>query len=275
MKEQLTNLWATIKDKLTQAIQEQAESPTTVRIREWYESLAPSAQKAVKIGVLLLGLIIVFAYPISNYLDSSSATDQFVEKRQTIKDLLKIARDLQNAPQIPPTPSSSGLHDTLLQATRGSGIKDEQIKQTTDVSTPRGKIKETGLEVSVEKISLKQALDLSYGLETAGSATKLTILELKAEQADPHYYDAHLKLVGYSTEAAAAGSLFPPGADKPKGTSGSLAPAPKTQTASAAPPPPPPRPNKPMTDDFGPGAPPPPRPFGAPIGAPVGGGESR
>jgi len=207
MNEKFEQFLSKLKETLSQQYQATLERPWAISLREKYENLTPRAQKAFKVATTLLLALFFLYMPLSYFMDSFDQMSQFEEKRSTIKELLKVSRELQTAPMVPFAPTSGMLRAQLSTKLRETGITDDQVKKTEEINSTKGKVKEDGLSVTIEKITVKQMLDLSFALESSSSATKLSQMEIRARDDDPHYYNVVFKVVGYSPQTAALPSV--------------------------------------------------------------------
>src|SRR5438105_512127 len=100
MIETFKNILENLKEQLKNAWTAQQESAAFIALKEKFEELPPLAQKAVGWGALGFGILFVLWWPLSNLIDSSDLSRRFEEKRQILRDLVRIERDLASAPSV-------------------------------------------------------------------------------------------------------------------------------------------------------------------------------
>jgi hypothetical protein len=205
----LDELKIRLAEVFSQRWSEFQESSAYLQLKDKYEDLSTSGQQVTK----LLGglfLIVVVGFLPYTWLDSASTyLADFELKRDLTRDLLQLRRDQQQAPQLPFTPAASDLKtqaDGVLQSLQ---LLPEQIK-SSQISTFRSEqgseipsaVSQAGVVITLEKLNLKQLVELSYRLQTLSDLVKLTAFDVKASIPDPHYFDAMLRLVSFQATAS-------------------------------------------------------------------------
>lgn len=186
------------------------ESSAYLQLKDKYEDLSSTGQQLVKIGSAFLAVVVVGFLPYS-WIDSASVyLSDFELKRDLTRDLLQLRRDQQQAPQLPFTPAASDLKTQIDGVLQGLQLLPEQIK-SNQVSTFRAEsgsqipsaVSQAGVVLTLEKLNLKQIVELTYRLQTMSELVKLTALDVKASSPDPHYFDAMLRVVTFQANAPA------------------------------------------------------------------------
>ncbi|MCB0394126.1 MAG: hypothetical protein KDD25_06185, partial [Bdellovibrionales bacterium] len=98
LKDQVKNTWSTVK-----------ETEAYSSIKEKYDDLTPSAQRLLQVfGVGFFGLMIFFM--INGFFsDASMYVQDFEDKKATIRELLKLKRDMTSIPPVPTPPGVDSL----------------------------------------------------------------------------------------------------------------------------------------------------------------------
>jgi hypothetical protein len=102
LKEQLVSILKNIWEKIQ-------ESSIYQQLQERYESLNPNAQKAVQAAAAVIGFLILLSTPWGFYSESQTNVEEFNNKRQLIRELLKSTKEASEIPEIPAAMGSSSL----------------------------------------------------------------------------------------------------------------------------------------------------------------------
>lgn len=199
----LKEFFDNLKERIKTLIQEQQESELFISLKERYHALTPTMQKVVKWSAISFAAMMILWMPVFSFLDSVSRNGEFEDRRQSLKDLLKIERDYATITiATPANPfAMKGLMDQKLMA---FGVKPEQIKDTTETSEPvvgSKNVEQKGIQYQLLHLTIRQAIDVSCELEQMDKNLKLQDFELTAEPADPHYYNLRLKLITFVPKA--------------------------------------------------------------------------
>jgi hypothetical protein len=194
-----------LKERIKAAWAEQQESELFISTKEKFEALPAAAQRGILVGILFLLILLVLWWPLSNFLDSTDFNSKFDERRQTLKELLRIERDISSQPQLPapPTPGSMKAQFDLKMAS--NGIKPEQIKDQGELPSQNvGGANQQGYQYRITHLTIRQAMDLGYDLEHVDPSFKLAGIELSAEPQDPHFYIVGIQVVNFAPKIAEA-----------------------------------------------------------------------
>ncbi|MCC6278592.1 MAG: hypothetical protein IT289_11820 [Oligoflexia bacterium] len=199
LKELVERLLETIKS----AASAQMESPWVIKIREKFEELPPIGQSAILWGAGALVSLLIMWWPLSDLMTSWDLNSQFEEKRQSLKDLLKIQRDLAQAPQISFPPSPSGLKSMMDQKVAAAGIRPDQIREGSELPP----VNQFGTDMRTfqyrfEKITIRQAVEVAYEIEHVDASFRLQGISMKSHASDSHYYDVTMKVVNFAPRMA-------------------------------------------------------------------------
>lgn len=194
------------------------DSSAYIQLRERYENLSPNKQKLTLLALTAVVLFLVFEMPIGYFSSSSEAVSTFEDRRQLIRDMMKVTRDKQEAPQIAVPPDLNSLKsviDSQLQAARllPGQIRSNEVAAES-VNLIQGNLLQGVLKISLLQLNLRQVLDLGFQLQSVSPSVKMTDLQMEANPKDPRYYDVTYKLavlnVPNEPEAVAEEAPQPP-----------------------------------------------------------------
>lgn len=199
MIDSIKSAWDGFLEKLSSSFQEQQEREWFIRLKERYESLPPTSQLLVKFLGAMVMIMALLWVPVTDLMDASDLNTNFSERREALKDLLKIEREYASVPFVPSPAPPAAMRAIFDQKIGLIGIKPEQIKEVQE-SMERGtaNAERRGVSLTFTHVTVKQALDLAYELEQADKSLRLTDFQLDAEQADPHFYQLRIKLINFS-----------------------------------------------------------------------------
>jgi hypothetical protein len=200
-----------VKDSLNEQIKalvsRARETDSYLRLNEKYLSLSPIAQKLSLIGAAIVCFLIVMAVPWTFYASSQSSIDDFESKRNVIRELFKVNREAAAIPLAPPPVTSAELSNMARQSLTTSRLLPEQIigvtESSANVAGISKSIDQSGIQVSLSKLNLKQIVDIGnelQNLQGPNGTARMMGLEVKANLSDSHYYDAIYKIVAFSAK---------------------------------------------------------------------------
>lgn len=174
------------------------ESTLYIQARDRYENLTPPKQKAVLIGAVLFVGYMILSVPLSYFSTSSEYLAEFQDKRQLVRDLLKVSREVQDIPDIPVPPDVGALKSQIDSQIQAAQLLPEQIKGT-EISSERidiipGSLIQGMVKVTLSQLNLRQIVDLGYQFQAISPSVKMTDLQMEANQKDPRYYDVIYRL---------------------------------------------------------------------------------
>lgn len=175
------------------------ESSLFIQIKEKYENLTPIKQKLSIAGISLILVYILFSIPFSYFSSSSDYVSAFEEKRQLLRDLLKVARDSKELPNIPIPPDIASLRaqiQGLLEADRLIPTQILGIENSVTTSQLIPSLLSQGtVSVKLAQLNLRQAVEIGHQLQGINQSVKITELQMTANAKDSHYFDVLYKLV--------------------------------------------------------------------------------
>lgn len=203
--ERLQVLWARIQD-----------SSTYINLKERFDNLTPTGQKLCMAGAALFAVVLILYTPLSYLGTSSDNIDSFISKRELTRKLFKVSRagttplDSANASEIKDRVDNE-LKEVGLTSAQIAGVQTmsaNDLKQITFAGPP---IRQEGVQVKLNKLNLKQIIDIGYRLQNIHPAAKLAALNITANAADKHYYDVTMEIATFAVPMSA------PPVDKPRG----------------------------------------------------------
>ncbi len=175
------------------------ESSLFVQLKDKYENLTPIQQKISVVFVSLFVLYIFFSIPLSYYSTSSDYVTEFEEKRDRIRELLKVTRDAKETPNIPVPPDMSTLRAQIQGLLESDRLIPTQIKGIENaVTTSRlipNNLSQGTVNVSLAELNLRQLVEIAHQLQSISQSVKMTDLEITANSKNSHYFDVIYKLV--------------------------------------------------------------------------------
>lgn len=194
------------------------ESSIYIQVKEKYENLTPVMQKVTVVGICVLLLYTVLAVPLGMYSTSHSYVTEFEDKRELIRDLLKSSREAQESPNLavpPPIESLKAQIDSQLQTSKL--LPEQNGGSEVLMDKPRiipGNLAQGVLSVKLNKLNIRQILDLGHQFQSINTSVKMTDLVMQANTQDPRYFDVVYKLAVLSVpsfdEMAAEPEQTPP-----------------------------------------------------------------
>lgn len=191
-----------LKEKIQSGFKDQwdqfQETPIYIQTKERYENLTPLMQKLSLLGVGLFLTYLIFSLPFSYFGKSSEHISEFEESRQTIRDLLKAAKESQEIPDIAVPPPIDVLKSQIDEQIQAARLLPEQVRGT-EILTEKpalipGNLSQGVVQVSLAKLNLRQVLDLGFLFQSISPSVKMTDMVMDANAQDPRYYDVLFKL---------------------------------------------------------------------------------
>lgn len=184
-------------------------------LSERYENLNSPQQRLVKIVSFFLALGLFIYFPLDYFLISFENEAAFEEKRKTIKDIVKSEREVSALPDIPrPLPAESVKANVESQL-KEMNLLPEQIKQVNVNYQPSAGLipqnkMQYGIDITVNKINLKQLTNLGSKLQIIHPAVKVKDLIVTLNREDARYLNADFRLVALNIPEYKAPEPPPP-----------------------------------------------------------------
>ncbi len=182
------------------------ESNIYIQLKEKYDELPSKYQKYIKYGAAFFIVYFVLSFPLGWLGESSNSINEYQKKRKLLSNILSVQSELQSAPQAPPSVDASSLESKVKSALENMNINEEQIKETsatppravTDSNILPSGIRESSLQVRIEKLNLTQVVSVGRRLQNLSPGAKLIDMEVLANKEDDHYFDLRLRLASFS-----------------------------------------------------------------------------
>lgn len=204
-KEQLIE---TVKIKWSQF----QETGVYLNLKEKYDDLSPLGQKGIQVAGIIFVFLILVMTPWAWMSGSSSILESFESRKQVVRQLLQLKRDMGQAPQISTGYPTSALKSEIQAAVQQLGLTPDQIKGVEEVSVASdgdsrlvpSEIQQAGVQLTVWKLNLDQFVKLSFRLQGLNPGAKLLSVDMKANSDDNHYYDIIYQVVMFSPPPVSA-----------------------------------------------------------------------
>jgi len=173
-------------------------------LRERYETLSSSVQKAIVMGCCSAVLFIILLIPWSFISSSNDFITEFEDHRTLIRGLLK-TRSLPKGIPLPKGMTAANMVNRVKGWMHQAGLLETQIGDTqllpkgepqSQLTSPN--TKQQGMKIQLKQLNLRQIMDIGYHLQNMDSSVKVTGLEIQATSKNPHYFNALFKLISYS-----------------------------------------------------------------------------
>jgi hypothetical protein len=155
-------------------------------------------QKLTLVGVALFIAYMLMSLPLSYFSTSQEHITEFENKRQTIRDLLKVSREASEVPNLPIPPEAASLKAQIDGQIQAAHLVPEQILGT-EVSSEKvnlipGNLLQGVVKVSLGQLNLRQIVDFGYQFQAINQSVKMTDLQIQANRKNPKYFDVVYKL---------------------------------------------------------------------------------
>lgn len=189
-----------LKNQIQQLGERITNSALYSSVREHYENLGAFQQKIAKVFVFSIVLTSIVLIPTEYFLASIDHESEFEIQRKLIKDIIRSERELTALPDLPrPLPAES-VKSNVESQLKEMNFLPEQIKQVsinyqpTSTIIPSNKL-QYGIDVTINKINVKQLTNLGSKLQIIHPAVKLKDLIITLNREDARYLNADIKLV--------------------------------------------------------------------------------
>ncbi len=173
------------------------------RLGEFYHNLSPNIQKLVFYGFLFFVIYGIYSLPASYVSASREKLTFFEENRKLTRDMIRASHIAKTTPSPPSAPSTGQLRSDVENKIRVQQVITEQKKEIsplTRVSEPSllpKKVKQIGLKINIDKLTLKQVVQLGESLDSIESS-RLMNTTVQADKEDPHYFNVEYEVAGFS-----------------------------------------------------------------------------
>ena len=202
LKEQIKEKWQEFQDQLE-------ESTTYHNIREKYMELPIYGQKALVLGLIGLGILLVLFTPISYMSSSNEVMESYETRRGLIYDLFKYGRTSPSQSIIPQGEEAAYLVETFRSALKPFQLLPEQVVAVEEISIDglgaplvKPPIIQSNFKVELKWLNLQQIVEIGVKLQSLRPHVKMLGLDLREDMEKNHYYTAIYKFAGLSLPVA-------------------------------------------------------------------------
>lgn len=195
----LEELREKLKAEWDKSLDQLEENRIFVETRDRYENLTPIQQKLAIAGVIGAIALFIASIPLSYYTASEESMMSFTDTRQSIRDLLKTAKDSKDIPRIPIPPDIDSLKSQVQSSLTSAQLLPEQIG-TPEVDANPGRLIpqntiEGVLKIPVQDLNLRQIVDFGHQFSAMSPSVKLKDLQITASLKNPGYFDVIYQLL--------------------------------------------------------------------------------
>lgn len=212
LKEQLLSLLRRLGERVQ-------DTPAYGQLKDRFDGLSPSMQKMTVLAGVVLAFLIALSLPWGWYGESHTAMEGFDERRNVIRELLKVSREAAEVPDIPTAPPIESLKADVQNRAKQANLLDEQIKSIETVAAAGGLVPSDksagGLVVTLWKLNLRQLVDVGGQLSRLNPSVKMTGVEIAANKEDAHYFDVIYRLTALAVPDLSADAPEPEPAKAP------------------------------------------------------------
>lgn len=209
--EKLKEIFDQFKDTILARWDQFQESDTYISLKEKYDNLPARGQKLVVFSAFFLVFLVLFSIPYAWFSTSQTSVTEFEDTKHTISELLEVSQEIKNIPPASLGITSADLKGRVEKILSEKGLSKEQIASVneTQFTNPQGsnlippQITATGVETNLKQLTLKQIVDIGFELERISPLVKVLNLEMKATEADVHYYDVQFRVSSFGVKDSA------------------------------------------------------------------------
>ena len=207
----LTDLFDKIKGPLLQLVDRIQETSFYQKLKERYDGLPQSGQKAVLVLAALVILTVLFMIPLSTYWAGDDFISSFETKRGLIQDLFRVRTEAQVSLPIDPPPPIDSLKMQIESRLQQAQLTPEQMRGVQLDSIPNNLPRDSfegAVSVSLAKLNIRQVVDLGYQMQSISTGIKMVDLIITANITDQRYFDVLYKFVSLKVPTISAIPAF-------------------------------------------------------------------
>lgn len=175
------------------------DSSLYLTVSERYQNLSPIGQKIAIVSVVgILGYTLV-SIPLADYSSSNMNLEEFGNKRELVRELLKASKDAQEVPNIPVPPDVNSVKTRIESRLQLAQLIPDQIKSVEVISDSSklvpNKFNQGMVQVQLSQLNLTQIVDIAHQVMSISPSLKLQDLEMNASSKDDRYYDVLMKVL--------------------------------------------------------------------------------
>ena len=200
----LDDLRDQLKERFTALGHKIQESPAFIQLMEKYDSLEPRKQRLVAMGVAAVIALALLMLPLAYYTSSSERVSEFNDIRNVIQGLMQVRRDSGKLQAMRAPMAPDVLRMQATSVVQAAGLQPQQVGPVNPFENPAGSngisknIQQKGVEVTLNQLNLRQIVQIAARLQSLDASVRMSGLDIKASQLDPHFYDVVYRLVTFS-----------------------------------------------------------------------------
>ncbi len=176
------------------------ETSVYQNLKEKYDDLPASQQKATLIVAGVLVAFFIFSYPYTNWSASRESVVSFETKRNLIRDLLKVTKETSELPMLPPATTMGQIQTDIQMRIQSYQLLEEQVgpispEEPSQSALIPANLQEGVIKVTLKKLNLRQIVDIAHDLQSMQPAVKMRNLSIDANLQDARYLDALMEFV--------------------------------------------------------------------------------
>ena len=204
----LEDLKERFKSEVDQLYARVSETSLYLQLEDRFQNLSPQVQKLVIALVAFLGLFFLFSTPVGSWMQGSDNQASFEDKRLLMKQVNQTVQEGKNVPLLPPPPDMNYLSGQIQQSLSTLQVGEDQfggveVSSENPSLIPAPLLQEVW-DVKVNRLNLKQVVDVGFALQTLHPAVKLQDLVVTAEASYPKYFQVVFRLAALKVPTLSA-----------------------------------------------------------------------
>lgn len=199
LQDQLKDKWQEFKGQLD-------DSPAFNTLKERFETLNPTSQKAIIWSGIVIFTFFMFSCPYSYWSTSTEYVAEYETTRDMIRDLLKTSHIANQMGDVPSALTESQLRTEINRIVSDVRLLPEQnlgvdMVSANDFGRPLApkQINQEGWLVRLQQLNTKQIAEIGFRLQNMNAGVKLAGMDLSVFSEDPRYYNAQYRLIKFIT----------------------------------------------------------------------------
>ena len=174
-----------------QALSAKVQDTTAFQnLKEKFGSLSPQVQKLLQVAALGGILFFVLSIPFGNWMTGSENIEAFEEKRQLIRQVFSLTKEMQSLTPLPRPPEFTELKSQFEKALLDADLGESQIEKiemsTQNSSLPANWV-ESVVDIRLSSLNIRQVSDLGHLLQGLNPSVRLQDMEVQAGK-EPGYF---------------------------------------------------------------------------------------
>jgi len=167
-------------------------------------TLGKREKTVVALGASCVGLFILVQFIVFPFFDKREALRRGIEaKRNGLKEMTRLSAEYQSyrmksagiQSHLSRRPKDFTLFSFLEKAAGRAGVKDHINYMKPSGSRGTGPLKESTVEMKLEKINLRQLTDYLYLIESPEHVVSIKRISIRDSKGEPGYLDAVMQVL--------------------------------------------------------------------------------